>query len=366
VLSPASVTPAPAPAPQRYNVEPSDYASHLALARSHDLVLWENHGWGVRSLRGEGDTLIWAAAYQLRSRPSGPFVKPEFSALQSMVAHVRYTEAQRAQMNDNRFIALGWNGLEDLRPVDELKISVGGSEATWAMHEMRFVAAPPGWRVQGRQGETEYDLQLHAESPAFWLTDRSRSALEHGDRWHLVNAKCSGSLTLRGERLALDGMGWHERHIHLNEHYDPIRLLKGPGIIFHNGYSAGLDFHLMGRPALGVFRAKVLCEGEEFNFGGPGEVGSQEIGHWVDPQSRLHTPVRWRVRCANAAATLDLEVRAFARTFYLWNFLTGGVNVLYWWLADASGRLERPGRAPREVKAMKHVVHQNQALYHYQ
>jgi hypothetical protein len=358
--------PATIPVRPDYNVAPADYASHLDLARQHDLVLWENHGWGVRSLSGEDDTLTWVAAYQLRSRQGVPFVKPEFSALQSMVAHVRYTAAERARMNDNDFVAIGWNGLDDLRPPADLAITVGPDRAVWSMDAMRFTAAPPEWRVHGRIRDTDYDLRLQAESPAFWLTPRNRSALEHGDRWHLVNARCRGSIGLGGTRVDIEGAGWHERHIHLNDHYNPIRLLRGPGIVFHTGYLDGLDIHLMGRPALGVFRARVRCEGEELNFNGAVEVESTELEHWVDPRSRLHTPVRWRVRCANAGGTLDLEVRAFARTFYLWNFLTGGVNILYWWLGEASGRFEQTGRPPRQIKGMKNVIHQNQALYHYQ
>ncbi|MSU49519.1 MAG: hypothetical protein EXS37_10605 [Opitutus sp.] len=358
-------TSASGPSESAYNVLPADYGSHLPEARAHDLVLWENHGWGVRSIAGDGDTLLWVAAYQLRSRHAGPFVKPEFSALQSMVAHVEFTAGQRATMHDNDFVALGWNGLGDLRPPGDLAITVGEDQAVWAMNDMRFTAAPPDWHVRGRQRETDYDLHLHADRPAFWLTDRRITARQNGDRWHLVNARATGSVTVDGRRIALEGMGWHERHIHLNDHYDPIKLLKGPGIVFHNGYSAELDFHLMGRPQLGVFRAKILCGGEEFNFKGAAEIETPETGHWVDPRSRLHSPIRWRVRCRNASASLELDVQAFARTFYLWNFLTGGVNVLHWWLAEATGRFERPGRAPLAVARLQHVVHQNQALYHY-
>jgi hypothetical protein len=348
-----------------YNVLPGDYNSHLPIARERNLVLWENHGWGVRSIESEGDTLVWVAAYQLRSRNGQPFVKPEFSALQSMVAHVEYTREQRQQMNDNEFVAIGWNGMDDLRPPEDLKIEVGPDRAVWAMDDMRFTAAPPEWRVQGRQREVGWDLQLNAESPAFWLTDRRKTALEHGDRWHLVNARAKGMLTLGDRRLPLSGMGWHERHIHLNDFYDPTKLLKGPGIVFHNGYSPQLDFHMMGRPKLGIYRAKILCEGEEINFEGAGAITSEETAHWVDPQSRLSAPVRWTVKCTDGRHTLELNVRAFARTYYLWNFLSGGVNVLYWWLAEAEGRFERPGRAPLIIRDMKHVVHQNQAFYHY-
>lgn len=358
-------SPSDLPAAEPYNVLPSDYGSHLPIAREKNLVLWENHGWGVRSIESEGDTLIWVAPYHLRSRNRVPFVKPEFSALQSMVAHVDYTDQQRQQMNDNEFVAIGWNGLDDLRPPEDLSIDVQPGRAVWSMDDMRFTAAPPDWYVQGRQRNIGYDLHLHAESPAFWLTDRRLSALEHGDRWHLVNARASGQVSIGDRTIPISGMGWHERHIHLNDFYDPTKLLKGPGIIFHNGYSEQIDFHLMGRPKLGIYRAKILCEGEEYNFNGPEKITAVDVKHWVDPQSRLYAPVEWRVTCRDERSSLDLHVRAFARTFYLWNFLTGGVNVLYWWLAEASGRFERAGRAPLPISRMKHVVHQNQALYHY-
>ena len=128
-----------------YNVLPTDYATHLPAARERNLVLWENHGWGVRSIESDGDTLVWVAAYQLRSRHGRPFVKPEFSALQSMVAHVEYTREQRQRMNDNEFTAIGWNGMDDLRPPEDLKIEVGPESAVWAMDDSpwRFIVRSP-------------------------------------------------------------------------------------------------------------------------------------------------------------------------------------------------------------------------------
>lgn len=348
-----------------YNVLPSDYGSHLAVARERDLVLWENHGWGVRSTAGDGDALLWVAAYQLRSRRGRPFVKPEFCALQSMVAHVEYTAAEKARMNDNDFVAVGWNGMDDLRDPADLTIDVGADRAVWAIDGMRFTAAPPDWSVQGADRDLRYDLHLHADSPAFWLTDRRLSALEHGDRWHLVNARSSGEMSVAGRRIGLDGMGWHERHIHLNDHYDPVNLLAGPGIVFHNGYGNDVHFHLMGRPRLGVFRAKILCQGEEINFTGPGSVAVEETDFWIDPRSKLQVATAWRVRCRDASSSFDLEVRAFARTYYLWNFLSGGVNILHWWLAESRGRLERAGSPPLQIEAMKHVVHQNLVFHRY-
>ncbi len=348
-----------------YNVGPDDYSGHLSLAEKHNLNLWENHGWGIRSLQGEGDSLLWVAAYQLRSRPGGPFIKEKFSALQSMVTHVEYTRAQRREMHDNDFAAIGWNGPDDLRSPEALAIRVDAREAVWSIDDMRFTAAPPVWKIEGVQRDIGYDIVLEADEPAFWLTDRTKTALESGDRWHLVNARANGSVKLEGRTIALSGMGWHERHIHLNDAYDPAVLLKGAGIIFHNGYSRDVNIHLMGRPQLGIMRAKVVHDAISYDFEGKKFVSVETLQVWSDPRTRMTIPFAWLVRMDDGKASLELHVQAFARTFYLWNFLSGGVNILHWWIAEANGVFTPPGRCSVEIADMKHVVHQNQTFYTY-
>ena len=348
-----------------YNVCPHDYSGHLSLAEKHDLTLWENHGWGIRSLQIDGDSLLWVAAYQMRSRAEGPFIIEKSSAIQSMLAHVEYTRAQKRQMHDNDFTAIGWNGLNDLRSPDDLAICVDEREAVWTIDNMRFTAAPPVWKVKGVQREVGYDLVLEADEPAFWLTDRGKTALESGDRWFLVNARANGRVEFNGRTIALSGMGWHERHVHLNDTYDPTVLLKGEGIIFHNGYSRDVNVHLVARPQLGIFKAKVLHNGIWYNFEGEKLVSVEALQEWVDPRTHMTIPCAWLLRFDDGKASLELHVQAFARTFYLWNFLSGGVNILHWWIAEANGSFTPPGRCSVEIADMKHVVHQNQVFCHY-
>lgn len=352
--------------PEMYNVSPEDYTGQLAQAQSKDLNLWENHGWGIRSTgESDGDSLVWVAAYQLRSRPDGPFIRESFSALQSMFAHVEYTRAQKREMRDNDFIAIGWNGMSDLRDPSDLHIDVGESAATWSLDRMRFTARPPEWLVQGRQRDLAYDLRLKAESPAFWLSPREKSALEHGDRWFLVNARAEGSIKHGSSNIPISGMGWHERHVHLNDYYDPAHLLRGTGIIFHNAYSPHLDLHLMCRPDRDLFKAKILHEGNEHNFEGSSAISTKTLKRWADPRTNILLPCEWSIDIDDGDSRLELHVQAFARTYYLWNFLTGGVNILYWWIAESNGMFTPPGKRAVALKDMKHVVHQNQLFYPY-
>ncbi len=350
---------------ETYNVLPEDYTGHLPFAEADDLNLWENHGWAIRSTEGDGDALLWASPYLLRSRRDGPFIKEKFCALQSMVAHVNYTAEQKRRMHDNDFLAIGWDGMRDLRDVGELEIDVRTDRAVWSIDDMRFTAAPPTWAIHGTHRDVRYDVVLEACEPAIWLTDRHTTALENGDRWFLVNARSRGQLNLAGGEIPVSGMGWHERHVHLNDYYDPADLLEGPGIVFHNGYAADLQVHLMARPRRGVYRARILHDGASYDFSGSQMISVETVQEWIDPRTRMSVPCTWLLRIGDGSADLELHVQAFARTFYLWNFLTGGVNILYWWIAESVGRFVPPSGRRIDIAHMKHMVHQNRVMYRY-
>ena len=68
---------------------------------------------------------------------------------------------------------------------------------------------------------------------------------------------------------------------------------------------------------------------------------------WNDPVSGFHIPYVWHIRMENESARLDLYVQGYARSYYLWNNLRRGVNVLYWWLAESEGNGRTRKPAPR-------------------
>jgi hypothetical protein len=94
-------------------------------------------------------------------------------------------------------------------------------------------------------------------------------------------------------------------------------------------------------------------------------VAHHVVDTWIDPRSGFSIPCRWRIELRNARATAQFTISGFARSYYLWNNLRRGVNVLYWWLAESTGVVEPAGERPLRVSGAKHVVHQNRAFYHY-
>ena len=234
---------------ETYNVSALDYAGYLEQAREHNRDLWENNGWGIRSLEGDEDTLIWTSPYHFRSRPElGPFVFEEASILQTMYMNVALTREQKRQMNDNVFYASGWNGSEELRPPGALTINAGERETVWRIGDMTYRAAPPEWRIEGTDREIGYRFHLKANDQAIWMTDPAKTALETGDRWHMAYVDAEGELKTPERRIHVSGMAWHERHIHLSTEYDPAKLLKGRGLVIHNGFSRDFQIFFPTRP----------------------------------------------------------------------------------------------------------------------
>ncbi|MCM3748760.1 hypothetical protein M3223_15515 [Paenibacillus pasadenensis] len=354
-------------AAQPYNVSPSDYEGYLQAAREHDRDLWENNGWGIRSIEGEHDTLIWTSPYHFRSRPEkGPFAFQEASILQSMVVDVKYTAEQKKGMNDNDFYITGWNGREDLRPPDDLSIRSEKDRTVWEIGDMTYEAAPPVWKVHGQDRELGYDFTFKADDPAIWMTDPARSAVETGDRWHMIYVDAQGKLVTPNRTIPVSGMAWHERHVHLSTTYDPASLLKGRGLVIHNAFSRDFQVFFLARPDLGVYRAKVSSPDGLIDFFGESEIRMSFDNHWVDPRSKFEIPCAWTIELENDKAKLTLAVTGFARSYYLWNNLRRGVNVLYWWLAESSGEwTDKRTGTTTAIRDLKHVVHANRTFFHY-
>jgi len=48
-------------------------------------------------------------------------------------------------------------------------------------------------------------------------------------------------------------------------------------------------------------------------------------------------PVKWHVTMNSDEAVLDYTAQAYARAYYVWDYLNNGIITLYWQMADANG-----------------------------
>lgn len=345
-----------------FNVSPADYRDHRPLAGASGKQLWENHGWCIRQRSGNRDLFLWAALYNVASPPQGPFLFDVRAATQTLVVEVDYHGDERRRMHDNDFRELGWDPV-DLLPADALRIATDAEASTWRAGEREFRAAPPQWTIKEHHAGVDCDVRLDALCPAFWFTGRERDIAETGDRWHMVYARTTGRVAIDGKEVPLDGYACHERHVHLNDYYDPSALNQAPGLTFHNGFGAEVQTFLLARPRRGLWSAHAVRGGEIFPFRGPEQVRLESGAPWMDPRCGLSVPSRWVVTCRSDRARLTLEGVAFARAYYLWSFSKHDVNVLYWWVAEADGEMTIDGGERHTLTRMPYVVHANRAFH---
>lgn len=346
-----------------YNVVPSDYRDHRALARIAG-NLWENNGWMVWDrVRGE-DVLLWVSPYRLLGGESGgPYAVTDIALSQTLLIRSRAQSDARRQMLDNPFLAVGYD-LGDHLPPEGLRVQIGTDVALWSVGERRFSAAPPKWSIRGEHAGVEVDLEMEAVAPAFWFTDPASTVESTEERWFTVCASARGSITHKGERLAIDGYASHERHVHCGARFNPVRALSARGVTWHSGAAGSLHLIFLSRPTLGAAWCRVVDGDAVHNFSAPQHAFRiEETDYWVDPQSRLHVPCAWRSTFSGPSGELQVEARAFSRGYYLWPHYAHGCTVLYWWIAEAEIELRLARGSRKRLERVQYIVHDNRLLY---
>jgi len=343
-------------------VKPSDYRDHRPLTE-RGLNLWENHGWMIWDHVGDEDVLLWLSPYRLVGRqPGGPFAVDDVAISQTLLLRGRFDGGDRQRLSDSRFLAVGYD-LGDHLPGDALSVTVDDHQATWAIGDRVFTAAPPRWAIQGEHAGVDVDLELTAMGSPFWLADPAVPVEESEERWFTQCARARGTIRHNGETLHIDGYASHERHVHCGTRYDPPRLLAASGVTWHSGSGDGMQVIALSRPSLGLAWARLVFDDAEAEFRAPASnCRIEERDAWVDPASRITVPSAWRAVFSGPAGSLEIEARAFARAYYLWPHFRHGATVLYWWLADARVAFQlADGR--RGEQAFRYVVHDNRLVY---
>jgi len=330
-------------------------------------VLWENNGWSVRGTAGGNELLLWTSPYLLASASEGPFRRRRFSAVQTLLV-LAGPEALDGPLIDAPFLAAGWDERELLGwDAVEVGTEAGGDGAT-----LRWKAAGrtvssragsrPGWHLGGAHAGVGLDVALIPEAAAIWLAGATLPRAAPGDRWFVANGSATGTLSLAGRSLALEGHAVHERHVHLADGYDPLRLLRGDGVTWHTARSDVCSLAVLSRPSLGRHWAQAVLDGKAMDLSGPGAVSVEVTAQWTDPLSRFVVPSAWSLRLRHEEGELRLETAAHRRAYHLWSHLSGGETVCYWWLATSAASWHPAGGRARQLGVMRSEAHQNRTF----
>jgi hypothetical protein len=313
--------------------------------------LWENHGWCVRVASDDGhEFLLWLAFYILRGRPGGRFAVGDVRVAQTVVIHGEFptmgseSATDAPALADTPFSASGVHWSEYLPP-DGLGVEQTDDMVTWSMAGGVHESSPPNWRVAGLCGGITVDLEFRAVSPVSWF-----------DGFQLLNgyevlAATAGTIkTPDGISYQVNGIGQHEKvhtthPIQRSDHAGFATLPEERRHMWHAGGDSRLAFSMLAnQPGEDASRlnGQVVVDGRQLHFMRK-DVTFVETSSWADPRSGVTVPGGWDIEVTLPAGTLRLTVTAYARAYYLWDYVRGSTSLLYWFLADAEVIWSGPG-----------------------
>ncbi len=76
-------------------------------------------------------------------------------------------------------------------------------------------------------------------------------------------------------------------------------------------------------------------------------------------------PAGWRIAVDHADGLLELDVTAYARAYYLWDYLRGSTSLLYWLLADADARWTPAGGGGVVAERLLYAAHTNRPFLYW-
>jgi hypothetical protein len=332
----------------------TDLGSHLADLSANE-ELWENNGWLLRLESATGEEfMIWSCIYAIKGTPGGNFTVEEAAFPQTLLTYGKFEGDRRQRLNDTDFTVGGIHYSEYLR-FEDMRVEEVEGGVTWEVGGRIHSAKPPHWKLQGTSVGVTLDLELEAIGPI------SRVGAFRFIEGMEVTARVRGFVEVRGERHEVTGWGQHEK-FHL-PNPDMLHAAQGIGPWpggewwqWHCGFSDELQVFMQLEPIDKNGYGRVLHKGQLYAFE-YADVRCDEVQHWTDPKNGVVAPSRWHVNFTNSAACLDLTSWAYSRVYYLWDYMKGGYNLLYWLQGDAEGVFYAPDGEVVKFTSMKYLTH---------
>lgn len=345
---------------QSYSVSVDDERTWLPRSKEGE-DFWENHGFMVRGRTEEGDDLtLWVSPYIVKQGSEDSYYAVHANINQTVLVHGNRSRADKQQMHDSDFVALGWSPGEHL-PFGTIETDETDERVVWKVQDRRYTDAPPRWSIQGEQGGVDLDIEFEAILPAFWFYPFDRIE-EDGIGWYEAYLRASGTITQEGKELAFTGYACHER-IRMTRDHVPDRL-SGEGLQWQHLLDERVQCWMMASPTMGDAFAYLAVDGEVFEVRGEDKVRWRELAHWQDPRSKFTHAYKWQLEVECDAGTLELVATAYDRAYYVWPPFKATTNVLHWMVADATGSFAKNDGTVISFTDALYMPHSNRAFFH--
>jgi hypothetical protein len=318
---------------------------------------FNDQGFVLRAKADTGEDIhLWTFMYQQRGRES--IIQADVN--QMLLICGKFTDQDKEYMNpfaNATTVNVGQDVADYFKP-GAIKISEDADKVIWRCENLEYICTPPEWHVRGERGGVKVDIKWRQVNNAFWHLGTFETMKRPGMAGYVVHCRASGTVEVEGKVMRFsDQYGTHERIT--QQIYVPDRSghMGGKGLHWMHGYSEGLDWFLMRSDVgKGLGTAMINVGDEQILLEDPSSCGVEENGNWIDPQSRVVTPFKWRVWIRTPRGNLETLVQSYARQYYTW-VRRGATLIVNQHCADAQTDFTFPDGRKISEKQMVSIEH---------
>ncbi|KAJ5638375.1 hypothetical protein N7490_008254 [Penicillium lividum] len=298
----------------------------------YDGELFNDYGFVIRAKAETGeDIYLWSFIYQQQGDEA--VVSGDVS--QTLVIYGTFSDNEKKFMHPDCSTVNKGQDIEDYFAPGSIKWTETEQDVKWELGGRIHWGAPPEWRVSGDHAGVKMNVHFTQYKPAFYHCGRFEDAKTPvANAGYIVHTRVSGTIEVHGKTLVIkDGFGIHERIKQHGKVADRTLLMSGRGLHWMHGFSEGFTWYLM-----------------------RGDIGREEVAHWVDPESRILSPYKWKIWIRTEQGTLESMIHAYGRQYYTW-IRRNGTLVVNQYCADAETIFKYPDGRVLESKQMISIEH---------
>lgn len=225
----------------------------------------------------------------------------------------------RQEMEDNPFIS---HRIDPFVRHDDFKIIREPDRVIWQAGDRQYIARPPFWDIKGTHLGVDVDITMEQISSPDWYIGVWEDLPTHGRGGRDVWAKAWGTIKAGGKTYELEDNSFctHE-HVVTGERWTVTAIDSPIQYFMHTFRSDDMHIWLYARPDFSAPYARILfTDGTEVYYHGEA-ISIKMEDFWVDPQTQIRVPVKFRVDLNSPKGKVELTLKAYGRALYLYSLM---------------------------------------------
>ncbi|KAJ5772701.1 hypothetical protein N7520_003230 [Penicillium odoratum] len=287
-------------------------------SNNYEGELFNDYGFVIRAKAEKGEDIhLWPIIYQQQ----GDEAVNSGDVCQILVIYGKFSDNEKKFMHPNCSTVNKGQNIEDYFSPGSIKWTETEQDVKVGAWRPNSLGRSSRVACLWRSCWSEVECSFHPDNPAFYHCGRFEDAKTPvAKAGYIVHTRVSGTIEVHGKALVIkDGFGIHERIKQHGKVADRTLFMSGRGLHWKHAFSEGFTWYLMRRDiGRGMSSAMINIGDRQIFLEDPTSSGVEEVAHWVDPESRILSPYKWKIWIRTEQGTHESLIHAYGQQYYTW------------------------------------------------